>query len=292
MTPRTFFCTLMGGIAREVLELNKPGAVNGITSKGIFLRVGDAILFITDAPYKSPFNLYIPGYERLMSGLEMSDYFNVGDGRISFVEKEIHIDFLNAEVWLPPPPESLQTLQPTRTAGIALLLQKISAIDPSKGWLFLHNEDQSLPKDLRNLISENTALFSDGYRHKDLSACLESAAHLLGLGGGLTPSGDDWLAGFVLYLTRFTSASAKPDSFLHELERSLLELATRKTTTISVNRIAASFRGVAEEPFLEVTDILFYGGSFPEDLPELLSRFGHSSGVDTTLGMAAAVACE
>ncbi len=292
MTPRTFFCTLMGGIARDVLELNKPGAVTGITSKGIFLRCGDAILFITNTPYKSPFNLYIPGYERLMTGLEMADQFVVGDGRISFTVKEIRIDFQNAEVWLPPPPESLQTLQPARTAGIALLLQKISAIDPAKGFLFLHNEDQSLPRDLQNRVSENATRFSDGYRRKDLFACLDSAGHLLGLGGGLTPSGDDWLAGFVLYLTRFSSASTTPHTFLRELEWSLLELASRKTTTISVNRIAAAFRGVAEEPFLQVIDTLFTGGSFPDDLPELLSRFGHSSGVDTTLGMAAAVACE
>ena len=292
MTPRTCFCTLIGVIAREVLELNNPGAVTGVTSKGIFLRCGNAILFITDAPYKSPYNLYIPGYERLTTGLEIVDRFDVENGLINFPEKEIRIDFQNAEVWVPTPPEHLQTAQPDRIASISHLLQEISVIDPAKGWLFLHNSNPDLPTDLRNLINENTNRFRDAYRNNDLFTCLESAGHLLGLGGGLTPSGDDWLAGFVLYLVRFSSASSVPQPFLRELEQPLLDLASRKTTTISVNRIAAAFRGFAEEPFLQVIDTLFAGGTFPEGLPELLSRFGHSSGVDTTLGIATAITCE
>jgi hypothetical protein len=207
-------------------------------------------------------------------------------------EKEIRIDFQNADVWVPQSAANLQTSQTDRVAAITHLLQDISVIDPAKGWLFLHNSNPDLPVELRNRISGNTDRFRDGYRSKDLFACLESAGHLLGLGGGLTPSGDDWLAGFVLYLARFSSASTDPHSFLRELDQPLLDLATRKTTTISVNRIAAAFRGFAEEPFLQVSDTLFAGGSFPEGLAALLSRFGHSSGVDTTLGMSTAVACE
>ena len=57
----------MGAISAEVLANNQTGTVMGMTSKGIFLRSGDAILFITEAPYKSPFNIYIPGFERLLS---------------------------------------------------------------------------------------------------------------------------------------------------------------------------------------------------------------------------------
>ena len=72
----------------------------------------------------------------------------------------------------------------------------------------------------------------------------------------------------------------------------LQKMAFQKTTTISANRILTAGRGWAEEPFLQVIDTLFTGSDMPSGMAELLTHFGHSSGVDTTLGIAASIACE
>jgi hypothetical protein len=52
-------------------------------------------------------------------------------------------------------------------------------------------------------------------------------------------------------------------------------------------------RGWAEEPFIDVIDTLFSEvKKFDPELPGLLVRFGHSSGVDTLIGISAAIGCE
>ncbi len=288
MTPRTFFCTFVGGIAREVLDSLQPGKVMGITSKGIFLHCADSILFITDTPYKGPFNLFIPGFERLMKTLTITSGFELIPGALYFPDPEVKIIFENAEVWIPAPPPAIRTTQDSQLAQVRRLLDQISTLDPGKGWLFLHNHQPALPESLMLRISANTRGFSGAYRQQDLKTCLQAAGNLLGLGGGLTPSGDDWLSGFVLYQSRLIQASGGSAPFLSELITALVQLAIQKTTTISVNRISAAGRGWAEEPFLQMIDCLFAGEEMAEGLPELLIHFGHSSGVDTTLGIAAA----
>jgi len=292
MNRKTFFATFMGKMAAEALDLHRAGSVRGLTSKGVFLQCGEYILFITDAPYKSPFNIYIPGFERLMGALAVNDAFEViGEGLV-FPANEIKIITENAEIWIPASPVKLVTDHEARLESIQSILSRIAEIDPVKGWIFLHNQQKTLPEDLADRITTGTRNFSKAYKNHDLEGCLEAAERLLGLGGGLTPSGDDWLAGFVLYQTRCQLANNTSAAFLEELTQKLLELAKDKTTTISTNRILAASRGWAEEPFVQVIDGLFTGKPASDDLVALLTHFGHSSGVDTTLGIAASVDCE
>lgn len=80
--------------------------------------------------------------------------------------------------------------------------------------------------------------------------------------------------------------------FLSKMIKELLAMAAQKTTTISVNRLMAAGKGWAEEPFLQVIDSLFTGQSVSENLVHILVNFGHSSGVDTTLGILSSLNCE
>ncbi len=292
MTQKTFFATFMGKMAAEALQLHRAGTVRGLTSKGIFLQCREYILFITDAPYKSPFNIYVPGYDRLMNELAVNTEFDVTADALVFGNSEIRIITENAEIWTPDAPVQMMTKHIDRTNRMDSILNRISEIDPGKGWMFLFNHHQTLPEDLADRISNNTRLFTKAYIDRNLDACLESASHLLGLGGGLTPSGDDWLAGFVLYQSCYQQAVDEPAPFLAALAQELLDLAKGKTTTISANRMLAASRGWSEEPFLQVIDALFTGKPISTDLVELLTHFGHSSGVDTTLGIAASVESE
>jgi hypothetical protein len=285
MAQKTFFATFMGNMAAEALAVHPQGNIMGITSKGIFLRCGDFVLFVTDAPYKSPFNLYVPGFERLMAMLTQGTQFSVSTKDLHFPVEDLQILTENAEVWTPAPPAILKTSSAQREQIVQSLLGQITSLEPGKGWLFLYNQIPAFPVELEDRIRANTRSFTSSYREQDLDRCLEAATHLLGLGGGLTPSGDDWLAGFVLYQVRLGKAQDQKQPFLASLTGKLLTLAVQKTTTISTNRILAAGRGWAEEPFLQVIDTLFTGDDFPPGLAELLVRFGHSSGVDTTVGI-------
>ena len=63
-------------------------------------------------------------------------------------------------------------------------------------------------------------------------------------------------------------------------------LAFQKTTTISANRLMFTKRGWSEDIFLTLIDHLFDPAvPFGDDLVQLLMEIGHSSGVDTFMGI-------
>jgi hypothetical protein len=277
----------------EAFAAEQKGAVLGTSSKGIFLQVGTYVLFITDAPYKSPFNIYVPGFDRLLNSLQQGEDFLVTYESIHFKNSGAWIMINNVEAWTPESPLALDTDQTTRKKRVKVLLDDIAEIDPNKGWLFLHTNGEASRDFINQRIWEGTQKFTGAYREGELRQCLDAAVGLLGLGGGLTPSGDDWLAGFFLYLERFSFAKKPRPDLLQLIGNPLQDLAFQKTTTISANRIMAARRGWAEEPFLKVIDTLFsVERQFDTDLAGLLVRFGHSSGVDTVMGISAAIECE
>lgn len=296
MAQGTFFATFMGCMVTEAIADAQKGSVMGTSSKGIFLRIGKYVLFITDAPYKSPFNIYVPGFNRLLDSLKQGEHFNVTFDSIDFIDSDAKILIDKVETWTPGPPLAIDTSQVTRKKRVRLLLDEIADIDRNKGWLFLYTESfqtEGSPDFIKKRAWEGTQTFIEGYREGELLKCLDAAESLIGLGGGLTPSGDDWLAGFFLYLERFTGTGNEQPGFLKIIGTALQDLTFQKTTTISANRLMAARRGWAEEPFIDVIDTLFSAERrFDPELARVLVRFGHSSGVDTLLGISAAIDCE
>ena len=281
---------MIGELARRALSDGATGKVMGVTSKGMFLAAGERILFVTDADYKSPFNIQVPEYTNAAAGLEAGETWRFDSGELIFGSQAIRIDIGNAQTWqLTPPPEMLTSIS-DQLARMEGLLRRTAAIDPSKGWLFL-----AVPSASNGLGDESegtrirrmTADFLNSVKREDLEGSLEQARSILGRGGGLTPSGDDWLSGFLLYHAR----SGGKTPFLRDLETSLTAMAIERTTKISANRIEAVCQGRAEELFLEVIDHLFDPQREFSDLQvKRLVNFGHSSGVDTCVGIWAALA--
>lgn len=96
-------------------------------------------------------------------------------------------------------------------------------------------------------------------------------ARLAGRGGGLTPAGDDVLAGYAAGLTLFGGRVGEA--------RQLAEAAAARTTSLSATLLRHAAEGELAEPahaLLELGD------------PEPLCRFGRSSGRCLLLGLALA----
>lgn len=102
---------------------------------------------------------------------------------------------------------------------------------------------------------------------------------LLGLGPGLTPSGDDVLGGTMIAL----HATGKPDAA--RMVHAALRALPGHTNAISLAHLEAAARGRgAEALHLCLAGLL--QGRFPEGAFRRLGRIGHSSGWDMALGMA------
>jgi len=287
---RTITAIQVGGLAREVLSPGTRGSVTGVTSSGIFLNSTNKILFVTQARYNSPYNIQVETTANLSSQLIIGDDWSVEGEKIILGKTPFRIDLQAAHVWIPLPLQQIDNSKAEQVKRMSALLDRFSEIDSNKGWLFLKDAEkeakfQTIEPDAQN-IRQLTENFLDDFRQSDLAACLDSAGHILGLGGGLTPSGDDWLTGFFLYFTR----QNRQDKFMLDLGTAITSMAYERTTKISANRIEAACRGWAEEMFLEVLDHLFTSRvELSEEQIQRLVNFGHSSGVDTSMGILGAL---
>jgi len=113
----------------------------------------------------------------------------------------------------------------------------------------------------------------------------EALREILGLGNGLTPSCDDFIAGFLAYQfhTRKT------------VQKELLESAERLTNWISYKIIEHAAYGRIPEPHQKVITYLLQGVCECPTLVDMVSeciRLGHSSGYDMLVGILCAASLE
>ena len=117
---------------------------------------------------------------------------------------------------------------------------------------------------------------------------------LIGLGEGLTPSGDDVLVGVLAGLDLACEAWTGASRLRRELAEALaLPLATR-TSRLSAAMVRAAAGGLFAEPVLGLLRVLGQeeaAATGVEEAAAALRAMGHSSGVDTLQGLAAVLAC-
>ncbi|MCC7104444.1 MAG: DUF2877 domain-containing protein, partial [Chloroflexi bacterium] len=107
-----------------------------------------------------------------------------------------------------------------------------------------------------------------------------AAATLAGLGPGLTPSGDDLLAGLCVAMARVWPGDWRP------LAAAIARGSLEQTTTIGAARIRYATEGELDERS-ECALAALLGGpdqALERAVRELLA-FGHSSGLDTLVGL-------
>jgi hypothetical protein len=276
----------LGGLARKALTEGCEGKIMGITSRGVFLITGERILFVTDADYHSPYNIQLSIVRSQFDPFIPGDDWCYSDGVITFPNKKIRIDINEAMLWQPAAPPANETLLIDQSRRIEALLQRMLSLDPGKGWLYLSAPSDLTPESEASIIQGMTNRFLACVKNKDMDGTLKAGKSILGRGGGLTPSGDDWISGFLLYHAR----TGQMTPFIVSLGESLTALAFESTTKISANRIEAACQGWSEELFLEIVDSLVVSDAEISDLKvERLVNFGHSSGVDTCVGIGAAL---
>lgn len=280
----------IGAAAVEALGMAAEGTVQGVTSRGAFLRIMDRIIYLTPLDYRSPFNLTLAGGDQRFERLDPGDPFTIDSGRLYFPGKNIRVITEQAEAWQPPLPAAIRSTITDQHARAYAIAQRLRELNPNKGFLFLSQaENDAFTPDqfaVLRAAQEIRASFTRGNR----AGFMQAADSLIGAGGGLTPSGDDFLAGFLLYHFRRDLAVGTQRAWLSEWCDEVSTTAFGKTTTISANRLLFTARGWSEDIFLDLIDHLFdLSIPFTDEKVCLLMDIGHSSGVDTFMGMLYAI---
>lgn len=280
----------VGHLALDVLQHNDHGKVIGSTSRGFFILAPDQrVLFVSYESVPGPFSINIIenllNPSRIVQGMRAT----LKTDRLVLTGVNIHIHLDTARLWYAPePPEQTQTWE-----DIDRRLRELSAmiIEKKRGiglvsllpFILDLPARPTVPLSLQPAIA--MVLLQTGNLFKQSPAQATAALEVLfGLGSGLTPSGDDFIAGMLLALNRMPERQALQD-FLEELNERLTALAFAKTTALSASIIQAACAGSADERLLTAIDGLLSGRTGLDTIFASLESFGNSSGMDAFCGM-------
>lgn len=138
---------------------------------------------------------------------------------------------------------------------------------------------------ISSLVSFNANLLKMSMQTADISLARQGLTGLLGLGPGLTPSGDDFICGFFLAL-HMCQGSLFAESHLSAMTETLSNLIRKPnalTTDISLQLLGLASEGLFSQPLLAMAKS-FSSSVSDRASWEALSDFGHSSGLDAGLG--------
>ena len=118
----------------------------------------------------------------------------------------------------------------------------------------------------------------------DASACAEAARAMIGLGPGVTPSGDDILIGFLAGLWSTAGKDWKRISFIESFGNELANIA-QNTNEISRTYLALAAQGQFSSSLSRLTESIAGGAEDLAEAAEAAMRVGHSSGMDSVTGL-------
>ena len=275
----------------DTLSTDQIAAIFGITSRGIFLQAAEErMVFLSFEDYRGPLTANLSGDLQHLGNLSPGGVVIVTRERIAFADSGISISTSNAEVWKPsqpatPPLNSVDRTDRIRNLAIAVYQQKgaeglggmlpvLAAFSPKCA-----NRDSQF-QGTHAKIDEIRGQIAQG----DLLPLSQTVQSFLGLGSGLTPSGDDFVMGLLLSLNRWSLILQLGDS-LAVFNEQVVEAAYRCTTTLSANLIECAVLGLADERLMQAVDFLAAAEYHQSEVLPGLLNWGNSSGVDALVGM-------
>ncbi len=248
-------------------------------------RQGDVLSLVLPGVGNGPFNIVLREQAGLFAGLTTGTKISTSQGRLTLGGDSI-VAFDGARVWEPRPGwESLRPRwqvirrQLSEVLGLAKRLSPEEsllqlAIEPAEG----RTQADSLAGALHTRILVAAGLLRAGWETDRRLVC-QGAALLAGAGPGLTPAGDDFLAGIMLgaWLAR-----PDPQAFCHLV----LEAAAPRTTVLSAAYLQAAARGHCSEPWHDLLQCLACEpASRLEAAVRGIVAHGATSGSDTLAGL-------
>lgn len=168
--------------------------------------------------------------------------------------------------------------------GLVPLLENVELMGSIN--LFLKSQKESFVEKARPGIERTMwGLFS-----YDIKAVEESIKSIIGLGPGLTPSCDDFLAGLMLSLKIgneiLKSNGHDDESYFNEVAYTIYENARDKTTIFSLNMFREAREGIC--PLAELNLIYSLLTKDPNEVAnhsKILIKMGETSGADVAIGI-------
>lgn len=283
----------IGHVAFDWLQNTVNATVQGITSKGVFLSLRDGeVIFFSDSIDFGPLNLLssgkVPNYWRLHDSISVN--LQVDSLALSTAQRcEI---FANYQIWQIPPPPGYHITNAEQHKRMKQAVSQVRLLKTDDGF------SPMLPHLLNPLATSLSANLLPAWQiihnlafnlpHDDIARISQCVIPLLGFGRGLTPSGDDFISGFLFLLNRFPPPNL-PVDWLKTLNQNLLSAAAESTNAVSRSLLFCATTGSADHRLQRCADWLMNAEISFENQPLELARWGSSSGADFLAGMITAI---
>lgn len=292
MPPHPFLAHAVGRIAWDLLAEPQKAFLLGLTKRGAFYQLAcDWVIFISLETFRGPLTLNLGDEIKELHRVAQAEaYFS--QESVQFKEIGLAVDLCAAQVWEVGVHEPGRALPPeSRVQTIAYLInhdmgrQNLSPLARLLPFLLMNELPEGMPANTYgSLISRMKEIWKeDAGDNLRIARLAQTLGEFLGLGPGLTPSGDDFVMGFLLALNRWGQVLF-PGVQPAPLNQTLSDLAAIKTTALSASLIACSAQGQADERLVLAFDGIMLGEPAPEICADLLSSWGSSSGLDALAG--------
>ena len=283
----TLLATFIGAKAKLLISSSETASVMGNTSRGIFLKTERKwVIFLSFEDYRGPMTINLQGDLAPLKKMPQGGLVQLTPSLIFAPKNDLQIAPDEAVKWKPTQafPEAYESINfPTRLETFAKVAYAQKNNEGLSG-LLPHLLGISSSNVLQN---DDILIIQTSLREQDLSSTHPPIENLLGLGSGLTPSGDDFIIGLLLTLNRWDAVLKLRN--LPAFNKQVIEAAYVKTTTLSATLIECAADGQADERLVTALDYLMTGIGEPKPILDDLLSWGNSSGVDALVGMVVAL---
>lgn len=244
----------LGRVAGCALKDEIRGTVVAVFKRCFYLELASTYVCVGNSDFSDgPLNIVSSAPSQTnwtSSGLGVGDRASVTNSHLK-VGTNISFSFVDVQIWTPVP----SLISPVLITSIELFY----ATTPSQN---------GLPEQASPLIA---ALLE--WLKKPNPKVAAPIKNLLGMGPGLTPSGDDFIAAMLITLYHLKQRNAQA-----QLANAVIELAPACTNPISAQHLYAAIEGLGSDAFHQVLQ---------GDPPAFgtLTSIGHSSGWDALAGL-------
>ncbi len=280
---------------------------HNIFEHAIYIDCGEEglIKIIKDKEFVSSKSIVVNGMDnssfKLLDIQSESDLVLEGD-EVTSKGISFSLNLGSASLWHSPELPNISELISLEEVNLNLrILRDLIYKAPSRDGLvpLLENVEKYGPlevfaKEQKPTISEKARPYIDalmwGVFSGDIEAIKRSVVPILGLGPGLTPSCDDFLAGLILSLntagTSFFGNEPGTIQFFGDVSKEISNLATDKTTIYSQSLINEAARGEGPKAVLDlIFSVITKSPDRVAELSKRLVSLGANSGADMSIGI-------
>jgi hypothetical protein len=284
-------------VARAIREAGWTGEIVAVHPQSCYLAGEDAAIYaIVRQPLgNGPLSLVIPAspepsFEGLAAGASAAS-----TGARLLLGDRLEVGLEHAVLWDPKAYLALGADPAGLQRGLAELYRVLSERAPEQSLArllpYLHDEDLPTPLGAIEHFPRSHALIGgliESLARRNRQSLKVVTSSLAGLGPGLTPSGDDFLAGVLLALALMRDHRA--DAELTEIAALLLETTAPRTHEISAAFLRAAHAGEASEPWHPLLDALSIGDAGRVRAAAVsVMEIGETSGADMLAGFLATI---